>query len=159
MYIIKVIGLGNGFRGDDAAGNLVARQLLPYQSQAISISEGGLAGLSLLDEMKDTQKLILIDAVSSQSKGGTIHRFTIPLDLGKIRTLAWSTSAASTHGFGLGEALTLADTLGVLPPDVVIYGIELGTVATGGPLSQSVANAMHQVAERIALEELSLSHA
>ncbi|MGD9851161.1 MAG: hydrogenase maturation protease [Nitrospirales bacterium] len=159
MYGIKVIGLGNGFRGDDGVGNLVARQLLPYQSQAISISEGGLAGLNLLDEMKDTHKLILIDAVSSLSESGTIHRFTFPQDRQTFRAVVWSTSATSTHGFGLGEALTLADTLGVLPPQVVIYGIELGTVETGGPLSPKVADAIRSVTDRIALQELNFSHA
>lgn len=159
MKTIKIIGLGNGFRGDDGVGNLIARQLLSHQSPAVSIIEGGLAGLNLLDEMKDTHKLILIDAVSSQSEVGTIHRFTFPLDSEKIRMLTWSTSSTSSHSFGLGEALTLAETLGVLPPHVVIYGIELGTIQAGEALSSSVADAVHRVVNRIALEELNLSHA
>lgn len=159
MYVIKVIGLGNGFRGDDAVGNLIARELLPYQYPGVSIVEGGLSGLNLLEEMKNTHKVILIDAVFGQTGDGTIHRFTIPQDLETFRTFTWSTSAASSHGFGVGEALTLAETLGVLPPQVVIYGIELGTLATGVPLSPRVADAMHQVVRRIAQEELSCSHA
>ncbi len=159
MFGIKVIGLGNGFRGDDAVGNLIARELLPYQNPAVSIIEGGLSGLNLLDEMKDTHKVILIDAVSAQTEDGTIHRLTIPQDLETFRMLAWNASATSSHGFGVGEALTLADTLGILPPHVVIYGIELGTLESGAPLSPSVAAAMQLVVSRIAQEELSLSHA
>lgn len=159
MKPIKIIGLGNGSRGDDGAGNLIARQLLPYQSPSVAIIERGLAGLSLLDEMKDTHKLIIIDAVSSQSEVGTIHRFTMPLDLKTIRRLTWSPTSTSSHDFGLGEALTLAETLDLLPPQVVIYGIELGTIKPGAALSSSVADAVHRVANQITLEELNLSHA
>jgi hydrogenase maturation protease len=104
-------------------------------------------------------KLILIDAVSSQSDEGTITRFTVPQDLDKIARLAWSTSGSSTHDLGLQEALTLANTLGDLPPYVVIYGIELGTIQHGLELSPKVAEAVHTVVNRIANEELNLSHA
>jgi hydrogenase maturation protease len=159
MLNIKIIGLGNPFRRDDAVGNLVARQLLPYQGPSVSIIEGGVAGLNLLHEMEGMDKLILIDAVSSQSDEGTITRFTVPQDLDKIARLAWSTSGSSTHDLGLQEALTLANTLGDLPPYVVIYGIELGTIQHGLELSPKVAEAVHTVVNRIANEELNLSHA
>jgi hydrogenase maturation protease len=159
MMKIKIIGLGNPFRGDDAVGNVVARKLFSHQSASVSIIEGGVSGLNLLHEMEGTDKLILIDALSSKSEEGTITRFTIPQDLDTIARLAWSTSGSSTHGLGLQEALTLANTLGDLPPYVVIYGIELGRVAHGFELSPKVAEAVLAVANRIANEELNLSHA
>ncbi len=154
MSTIKIIGLGNAFRADDAVGNMVARQLLPYESPSVSIIEGGLAGLTLLHEMEGTDKLILIDAVSSGSEEGTLLRFTIPQDLDTIGQLAWSTSGSSTHDLGLGAALTLANTLGTLPPYVVIYGIELSTVRYGCELSPKVVKAINAVVNRIATEEL-----
>ena len=154
MMTTKIIGLGNSFAGDDAVGNLVAVHLLPYQGPFVSILEGNLAGLNLLHEMEGTDKLILIDAVSSQSEEGTIIRFTVPQDLDKIGQLAWSTSGSSTHGLGLGAALTLANTLGDLPPYVVVYGIELGTVQHGFELSPKVAKAIQTVVDRIVTEEL-----
>lgn len=155
MPTIKIIGLGNGFRADDAAGIVVARQLLPYKSPSVSIIDGGLAGLTLLHEMEGTDKLILIDAVSSQSEVGTLLRFTIPpQDLDTIGQLAWSTSGSSTHDWGLGAALTLAETLSELPPSVVIYGIEIATVQQGFELSPKVAKAIQTVVTRIVTEEL-----
>lgn len=154
MPTIKIIGLGNAFRADDAVGIVVARQLLPYESSSVSIIEGGLAGLTLLHEMEGTDKLILIDAVSSQSEEGALLRFTIPQDLDTIGQLAWNTSGSSTHGLGLGAALTLANTLGELPPYVVIYGIELGTVQYGCELSPKVVEAINALVIRIATEEL-----
>ncbi len=159
MPKIKIIGLGNPFMGDDAVGVLVARQLHAYASAHISVLEGGLAGLNLLDDMEDIDTLILIDAVHSHSKVGTILRFTIPQDLEEIGKLAWGTSASSTHAFGLAEALTLAHTLEVLPTHVVLFGIELCHIQKGQALSPPVSKAMTGLVNQIRLEELSFSHA
>ena len=159
MAKIKIIGLGNPFMGDDAVGILVARQLHAYSSTHVSILEGGLAGLNLLHDMEGADTLILIDAVHSHAKAGTIVRFTIPKDLEKIGNLSWGTSASSTHAFGLAEALTLAHTLKVLPAHVVIFGIELGHLQKGHALSPPASKAMTSVVNRIAVEELKLSHA
>ena len=159
MAKMKIIGLGNPFMGDDAVGMLVARQLQPYSSAHVSILEDGSSGLSLLHDMEETDTLILIDAVHSHSKAGTIVRFTLPQDLEKIGKLAWGTSASSTHAFGLAEALTLAHTLEVLPAHVVLFGIELGHLQKGHGLSLPVSKAMTNVVNRITAEELSLSNA
>ena len=117
--------------GEDGVGVLVARQLQAHTSSDISILEGGLSGLSLLHDMEGTDKLILIDAVHSHSQAGTTVRCTVPQDLEKIGKFAWSTWAGSTHSFGLAEALTLAHTLGALPPHTILYGIELGHIKKG----------------------------
>lgn len=159
MAKMKIIGLGNPFMGDDAVGVLVARQLHAYSSAHVSILEGGLTGLNLLQDMEGTGTLILIDAVHSHAKAGTIVRFTLPQDLEKIGKLAWGTSASSTHSFGLAEALTLAHTLEELPQYTILYGIELGHIQKGRALSPTVSKAMTSVVNRIAVEELSLSHA
>ena len=159
MLVTKIIGLGNPFMGDDAVGVLVARQLHAYSSAHVSILEGGLTGLNLLHDMEGTDTLILIDAVHSQSEAGTIFRFTLPHDLEKVGKFAWGTSASSTHAFGLAEVLTLAHTLEVLPPHVVLYGIELGHIHKGQTLSPPVSRAITSVVNQIMLEELRLSHA
>lgn len=155
--VIKVIGLGNPFRGDDGVGNVVARRLRPFQSSSIVIIAGGLAGLNLLHEMEGTDRLILVDAMSSGTEEGTIVRLTLPQDFEEAGRLAWYASDSSTHSVGLQEALTLADTLGDLPHDVIIYGIELGSLAPGTTLSPKVEAAMHIVADRIADHDLRLS--
>ncbi len=159
MAKIKIIGLGNPFMGDDAVGILVARQLHAHTSDHISILEDGLAGLNLLHEMESTDTLILIDAIHSQSDTGTIFRFTVPHELETIGKLAWSSSASSTHSFGLAEALTLAHTLKVLPQHVILYGIELGHIQKGQALSPKVSQSMTKLVHRITVEELLLSHA
>jgi hydrogenase maturation protease len=159
MAKIKIIGLGNPFMGDDAIGVLVARQLHPYSLASVSISEGGLAGLNLLHDMENTDRLILIDAVQCHAKAGTIVRFTFPEDLEEIGEVAWGTLASSSHDLGLAEALTLAHTLNVLPAHVVLYGIELGHLQQGQAISPPVVTAITSLVNRIMAEELNLSHA
>ena len=159
MTKIKIIGLGNPFMGDDAVGVLVARQLHPYASARISILEDGLAGLNLLHDMVDTERLILIDAIQSHVKVGTIVRFTFPEDLEKINELAWGALASSSHDLGLAEALTLGHTLNVLPAHVILYGIELGHLQQGQGISPPVVTAITSLANQIMAEELNLSHA
>jgi hydrogenase maturation protease len=51
------------------------------------------------------------------------------------------------------EALALAETLGMLPPRVVVFGIEAASVEPALGLSHAVAAAIPGVVDRI-LEEL-----
>ena len=154
MTATKIIGLGNSLAGDDAVGNIVARQLLPYQSPSIFILEGGLAGLNLLHEMEETERLLLIDSVYSRSDPGTIVRLTIPRDLTAIGNLTWGSSSPSTHAFGVGEALTLANALELLPKQVILYGIELGHIQPGESMSPQVSQSIQSVVLRIVTEDL-----
>ncbi|MFA6207521.1 MAG: hydrogenase maturation protease, partial [Methylocystis sp.] len=56
---------------------------------------------------------------------------------------------ASTHGFGLAEALELARALGVLPPRCIVYAIEGEIFDIGAPMSPAVAAAVAVVADRL----------
>jgi hydrogenase maturation protease len=153
---VKIIGLGNSFRGDDAVGNFVARELLPFQNSSISILEGSMAGLNLIHEMEGAEKLILIDAVSGPSEAGTILRLTIPQDIDEIQKWTWSSSTSSTHAFGVGEALMLAHTLDLLPQEVILYGVAIDRIHQGEPLSPLVSQSFESVVQRIVKEELKL---
>ena len=154
MPRIKIIGLGNTFMGDDAVGVEVARQLRPYSNASIDVIEAGMAGLSLLHEMEDTDKLILIDAVQSQSEAGSIFRFRLPDELDRLNTLTWQSSLNSTHAIGLQEALQLAITLDVLPLVTILYGIELGHLEKGRSFSQPVLHSISTLVNKITIEEL-----
>jgi hydrogenase maturation protease len=90
-------------------------------------------GLALLDLMEGADRVILIDAVKSGGHPGT----TIRLDLSKESR--WGSLApCSTHAVGIAEAIDLARTLGRLPKQVILYGIEIDSFEPGAPLSESV---------------------
>lgn len=92
--------------------------------------------------------MILLDAVHSGSKPGTIHR----LDAGS-RPISKRFFHHSTHAFSVAEAIELARTLGELPPRLIVYAIEGGNFAAGTELSLRAESALAE-AERRVREEI-----
>ncbi len=140
---LRVVGLGS-HSGDDALGWLVVEQL----QQAIR--EGGiefhcvLGGQGLLDAMDGKGTLVLIDAVGAAGVPGTVHR----LDgfEGRLDVLR----PATTHGFGAAAALELAAAVGLLPPRVVVFGMEVADVSPREGLSPMVAAALPELVRQAA---------
>jgi hydrogenase maturation protease len=58
----------------------------------------------------------------------------------------------SSHALGISEALELARVMGVLPPRVILYGIEAGNTEAGRSLSPPVAKALDEVVGRVVQE-------
>jgi hydrogenase maturation protease len=142
-----VLGIGNAWQGDDAAGLVAAERLRERVPDGVDVRilEGEPA--SLLDAWDGADDVLLVDAVRSGSAPGTVHR----LDASD-RPLPATLTAASTHTLGVGEAVELARALGRLPRRIVLYGIEAERVAAGADLTPSVAEAVDEVVERIVAE-------
>jgi len=143
-----VIGIGNAWQGDDGAGLAVARRVRESAPDGVDIVELEGEPVSIVDAWGGGEEVFLIDAVSAGTAPGTVHRVDatdtpLPSEL----------STASTHTFGVGEAVELARALGRLPRRLIVYGIEAGNLGAGRELSPEVASAVDEVAERI-LQEL-----
>lgn len=142
----QIIGCGNLNRGDDAAGLLVVRRL---RELGIPAEEESGEALSLIESWKDSEKVILIDAVVTRAKPGTINFW----DAGSAGILpAGVTKKTSTHGFGVAQAIELARTLDCLPPKLLIYGIEGSRFEVGTTPSPRVVAAVEKLAQQIAIE-------
>src|SRR5271169_1314552 len=135
---IAVIGIGQSLRGDDAAGLDAIRQWKEeYPETAnrsdICVEASELPGLALIDLLDDTDAAIIVDAVKSSAKPGTIHRIS-PDELS-----AFMPDAQSAHGWGVAETLQLGrelyPTLKNLP--IRLIGIEAEQVSMGAGLSQT----------------------
>ena len=61
-----------------------------------------------------------------------------------------SRGTASTHGFGLGDCLALAEALDLLPPRLVVYAVEVSDVKLGTRLSEAVRSALPELTDRAA---------
>jgi hydrogenase maturation protease len=145
---LKVIGVGNSWRGDDAVGLLVARRLKEAPLPLVSIVECRGTLTAVLEAWKDATGVIVVDAVFSGSRPGTIYRFNahgagVPLELSR---------SPSSHGWGVAEALALGQVLQELPPRLIIYGIEGQNFGPGQEVSQEVAAAIPEAARRIRRE-------
>jgi hydrogenase maturation protease len=133
-----VIGVGNPFRCDDAAGLEVARRL-----RSVPAHESSLGGFELMDLWQQADEVIIVDAIHSGAPAGTIRRFD-PLE----QPLP-SGAFASSHTIGVVETIEMARQLGRLPASMAVYGIEAESVETGTTISPPVAAAIEQVAAEI----------
>lgn len=153
MAAIRIIGLGNHLRGDDAVGLLAASRVRQKVGDRVEVIEAEMAGVELIELMKGASVVILVDAVRSGQVPGTIHR--IDASAGLIGGRVFS---CSSHGIGILEALQLAHAMDVLPPRVIVYGIEIGNTKAGRPLSSQVIRALDEVVKQI-VQECDACHA
>lgn len=144
---VLVIALGNPDRGDDGIGPAVAARLegrLP-PGVALLVRRGDLLGL--IEDWAGVAALVCVDAAAPLGEPGRIRRLDLATD-----ELTRELSLASSHGFGLAEAVELARVLGLAPLRIVVYAVE-GCRFTGGTaLSAAVAAAVAETAERILAE-------
>ena len=146
---ILVIGIGNDYRSDDGAGLAVARAIQAQNVPWITCRECDGDGTTLLEMWAGARVVILIDATSSGAPLGTIHLFdTLAPSLPTIDL----TTFLSSHAFGVGEGLRLAQTFHQLPEHLMIYGIEGKTFIAGTTLSPEVTRAVQEVATCIVSE-------
>jgi hydrogenase maturation protease len=145
---LKVIGIGNEWRGDDAVALLVVRRLKADQLPRVEIAEcrGTLSAVQAA--WKDADGVIVVDAVVSGGPPGAIYRFDahgggVPAELFR---------SPSSHGWGVAEALALGQLFQELPPYLIIYGIEGQNFGPGQEVSQAVAEAIPEAVRRLRRE-------
>jgi hydrogenase maturation protease len=134
---LKVVGIGNAWRSDDAVGLVVARGLREVLPESVEVLEREGEPTSLIETWADAQALWLVDAVSSGAQPGTVHR----LDASHAE-LPEQFGGGSTHHFSLGEAVAMARALGRLPKHVVVFGVEGESFEIGNHLTPEVAAAV-----------------
>src|ERR1019366_9898680 len=98
---MRIIGCGNRDRGDDAAGVLVAERL---QGLGIDAEARSSEALDLIEAWRGADDVVVVDAVVTGAPAGTVQVWGGPVrKLGSV--------SASTHGFGIAEAIGLAGAL------------------------------------------------
>jgi hydrogenase maturation protease len=144
---IRVIGVGNVWRGDDAVGLLAARRLRERLELPVEVIQTEGDGLGILDLMEGIDHVILIDAVKGGGRAGTTVRLDVSAES------RWGTVVpCSTHAIGVADAIDLARTLGRLPKKIILYGIEIDSVESGASLSESVREGLDLVVEQVIQE-------
>jgi len=141
---MRVIGIGNPLRGDDAAGLLVARHVRERRVPAVEVIELEGEPVGLLEAWEGAEAAIVVDAVRAGAAPGTVH----VLDAGST-PLPPGVASASTHAMGLGDAIELARSLGRLPTELILVGIEATSFGVGAAPSPAVAAAVEPAAEAV----------
>lgn len=149
---ILVIGMGNAYRSDDAAGLVaarrIARRIKEQATEYCSVIEHTGEGAALMELWKGADRVIVIDAMRSGAAPGNISRFDATL-----RPLPAAMRRDSTHAFSLPQAVELSRTLQQLPRQLIVYGVEAQNFEAGTNLSAAIELAVPAVVERV-LQEL-----
>jgi hydrogenase maturation protease len=149
---ILVACIGNPDRGDDGIGPLVALKLegqLPSHVRLL-VRRGDI--LALAEDLAGYDALICVDASAPMGMPGHIHR----IDLAN-EELPRELLAASTHGFGLADAIELAKAIDRAPGTIVIYAVEGACFDAGAAMTQAVSAAAGEAARLVAGEAGRLS--
>lgn len=142
MIRVAVIGIGQSLRGDDAAGLTAVHQWREkYPETAarpeVRVETNELPGLALLDLIEGAEAAILVDAVQSSARPGTIHH------LDQEELSAFASAAKSAHGWGVAETLDIGRLLGKLDDTRIrLIGIEAEQMTLGMDLSKTVQDAL-----------------
>ncbi len=147
---IKIIGIGQFMRGDDAAGLYAVRQ---WQEQFgdnsarphIEVELAELPGIGLLNLIDGMKVVILVDAVRSGSRAGTIHLVS------EEQLDTFANGSGSAHGLGVAETLALGRRVlpSQMPERLILIGIEAGDISLGETLSREVEMALPEAARLI----------
>ena len=116
--------------------------------QEVELVDMGTRGIDILFQLEGAEKVIIIDAVMSEKKPGTIYRMKRE-DLGESKL-----NFLSLHDFNWQHGLALAEkTLGKnFPKEVVVVGVEIKNIKMGIGLSRPVRNSLPGVLNLIQKE-------
>ena len=131
-----VIGVGNRWRRDDAAGLEVVDALRGRVDDSVLLVESDGEPTRLLDAFERAPRVIMVDAVVTGGQPGTVHRFTddqLPDGMG---------IGQSSHLVQLYETIALGKLLGKLPHGLVLIGIEALDFDNGEGMTDAVATAV-----------------
>jgi hydrogenase maturation protease len=149
-----ILGVGNLLLSDEGVGlRVVERLAATYElPEGVQILDGGTLGLDLLyylegADRRPVERLLIIDAVEMGREPGTLLRMEgdeIP---------AFLSVKISPHQIGIPDMLFAAKLKDLYPRNVVLWGVQPGTLDVGLELSSPVAAQVDVLVEK-AVEEL-----
>lgn len=147
---LLVIGCGNILRGDDAVGPILVRHLhergIP---NGVRVVDGGTSGMDVAFGMRGAERVVIVDAASTENPAGTIYR--VPAEqLAQLPPI----DGLHTHNFRWDHAISFSSwLLGPLrPTDITVFLVEAEQLEPGSELSESVAKGMRRVLDLIVAE-------
>lgn len=148
MADIIIVGIGNPYRGDDAAGWAVIDGLKETVGSAIKLEkqQGDIA--ILIDIFAHHKSVYLVDACQSGGLVGAWQRIDV-----HQQPIREDNSQTSTHGFSLSQAISLAENLDQLPNKLILYAINGAHYSISDALSPPVARSIDSVIMAILNEE------
>lgn len=143
-----VLGVGNLLLTDEGIGihaiqRIIEKNRLPDE---IEVVDGGTAGLALMYYLEGVDRLVIIDAVETGGPPGTILR------LAGDRIPAYMALKVSPHEITLPDFLAAARLRDLYPKEVVVWGMQPGSLEVGVELSPEIETRMDALVEYVVQE-------
>ncbi|MBW2202181.1 MAG: HyaD/HybD family hydrogenase maturation endopeptidase [Deltaproteobacteria bacterium] len=113
-------------------------------SDAVEIIDGGTMGLELLPYFEERSHILIVDAVKTGKKPGSIVRIDDPP--------AYFSSKTSPHQIGLADVMGVAVITNKLPRNITLFGIEPKQLSTGLSLSTEVEQNLSRLVDMVVAE-------
>jgi hydrogenase maturation protease len=150
-----VLGVGNVLLRDEGVGVRTVEELRRrYRfGDDVEVLDGGTAGIELLRYIDGVDHLIIVDAISAGKKPGTVMRVD-----GNDVPATFETKI-TPHQLGLSDLLATARLTDVMPPYLVLYGVEPKTLESGLDFSEEVLGSLEKLCGHVVEELENLGYA
>jgi hydrogenase maturation protease len=143
---VLVVGIGHPQRSDDGLGPAVTRALREAGLVGARIVDASGDMVGLLELWEGADAVVLVDATRGAGEPGRVLRIDAQ------QAEAGAAAFVSSHAFDLAGALALARALDRLPREIVLFGVEGASFASGASLSPEVAASVPAVAAAVQRE-------
>lgn len=133
-----ILGIGNTLMNDDALGVRAVESLLQRYRfpEGVAVVDGGTLGLDLLPLLEGVRRLLIVDAIDMGALPGTLFRL-----VGDEVPCAFA-GKLSVHQMGVQDLLAVAELQGNVPEELVVWGVQPGSIAMELSLTPAVAAAL-----------------
>lgn len=143
---IKIIGFGNIFMSDDSIGIKIIEEMRKIDFfSSLDLIDGGTSGIDLIFYLKESDKVIVVDAVDAGQKTAEVIKIT-PNNISDYSTDVFK--SYSLHNLGLKDVIELAKKLG-LDKKMFIVGIKPKKIDYGETLSLEIKEKIPEIIETI----------
>lgn len=145
---VLVLGIGNLVMSDDGVGVRVVQELQRSYNfpENVKVIDGGTLGLDLLPMLENITHLILVDAVETGGKPGTMVRLA-----GEELPIALETKL-SPHQMGLKDLLAVSELMGHSPGEMVLIGVQPGSIEMGVDMTADVDAVLDEMISNVLYE-------
>lgn len=141
-----VVGVGNPIMGDDGLGKRVVDTLADMDLD-VEVGFAGTTAFLALELMQGADRAIVVDAIDvPDASPGSIHLY--PLNSHPDP----DTPEVLMHDFAFSEALSIGECAYPIPGAVLLIGMVPERVEVGLTLSETVANRLPALVDRIVAE-------
>lgn len=145
---LLVLGLGNVLLEDDGVGAAAVALLRDrYDApEGVRVLDGGTLGLSLLPYLQESERVLLVDAISTEDAPGTFVRLDGDAVAPAVAT------RLSPHQVGVSDLLDGARWLDRYPAQITLLGLVPESMDLAVGLSPRVRSALPGLVERLVEE-------